>query len=397
MDALCICYNLIDHANLPEIPCLPEAFLVPEKDNHLGYVAKQATPDTLASFKIPYIETPHNELLGICASLKIAVLEQQFRPAKKRKTFGLADILKDPKTKDVVLNYIHKKLALFYSLLIENKYPITYNAQRKDPFEVHRLSISNNTLAPILEFTKTEEGIDYAFTLKDQGKLIIPQNHNIQILLNQPSWVVIDKSIYHIENLNANKIKPFFSKEKITIAKKHIKIYLDKVIIPVIKNVDVIANGFEIIIDTNIVSHEIEIIQDFIKEIFVTKVIFKYGEVSFDYNSSKTTSTNVYFGDNEEIQITQIKRNPKAEKEIIKTLTSKGLKINDNHLLELETNKDPEDPLAIFNWVQQYGKELENEGFNITLPDVEDRVINLDPHEITIENKKKMTGSTSKE
>jgi len=394
MDSLCICYNLVDQKNLPGIPPLPEAYIVPVNNDRLGYVEKQATPATLESFGIPYLETAHEQLLEICSSLKIAVLEQQFRPAKKRKNFGLAEILKEPKIKDVAINYINNKLATFFALVIENQYSVIHNAQRKDPFEVHRLSIGDSILNPILEFTKTEEGIDYAFSLKDGEKSIIPQNHSIQILLNEPSWIVLDKSIFHINNLNANKLKPFFSKEKITIAKKHIKTYLDKVIIPVIKNVDVIANGFEIIIHKNIASYGIEIIQDFIKENYVVKVVFNYGEATFDYNSAKKTSSDVHFGENEEIQITQIKRDPDAEKEIIALLTSKGLTTNANLLLETEIS---DDPLAIFNWVQTNHKELEKEGFEVTLPNLEDRSVNLDPHKIEIKNKKKMTGSMSKE
>lgn len=390
MDSLCICYNLVDNKNLPGIPPLPEAYIVPVSNNKLGYVEKQATPATLGSFEIPYLETAHEQLLKICSALKVAVLEQQFRPAKKRKTFGISDILKDPKIKDVLIKHINDKLSTFYALVMDNNYPIIHNAQRKDPFEVHRLTTGDSVINPILEFTKTEEGIDYAFSLKDEEKIIIPQNHSIQILLNEPSWVSIDKAIYHINNLNANKLKPFFSKEKITIAKKHIKTYLDKVIIPVIKNVDVIANGFEISIHKNIASYRIEVTQDFIKENYVVKVIFDYGKTTFDYNSSKKTSSDLYIGENEEIQITQIKRDPDAEKEIIALLEAKGLQVNGNLLLELE---DTEDPLAIFNWVQKNHKQLEEEGFEITLPAMEDRTVNLEAHELAIQNKKKTTGS----
>ncbi len=394
MDSLCICYNLVDHKNFSGIPPLPEAYIVPVNDDYLGYVKKQATPQTLTSFEIPYIETPHEELLEICASLKIPVLEQRFRPAKKRKTFGLADILKEPKIKDIVISYINKKLSVFYDLTIQNKYPLIQNAQRKDPFEVHRLSIGDNALSPILEFTKTEEGIDYAFTLKNKEKVIIPQNHSIQILLNEPSWINIDKSIYHIDNLNANKLKPFFSKEKITIAKKHMKTYLDKVIIPIIKNVDVIANGFEIVTETDIASYRIEIIQDFIQEHYVAKIVFDYGQAIFDYNSVKNISSNVYFGENDEIQITQTKRDPKAEHKITAIPESLGLVKNSNFLFE---TKSSDDPLAIFNWIQTHREELKKEGFEIILPEIQDREVNLDSHKIEIQSKKKMIGLTSKQ
>ncbi|GAA3513641.1 hypothetical protein GCM10022393_29310 [Aquimarina addita] len=393
MDSLSICYNITDN-KLPGMPPLPEVYIVPVTNESLGYVEKQATPATLKSFDIPYLETDHEQLLKICAELKPIILENQFKPAKKRKNYGLTDILKDPKIKLVVLEYVNKKLATFYSLVIKNQYAITHNAQRKDPFEVHRLSISNTILNPILEFTKTDEGFDYSFSLEEEDTILIPQNHEIQILLNEPSWVAVDKKIYHIKNLNANKLKPFFDKEKITIAKKFIKTYLDKVIIPVIKDVDVVANGFDIIINQHIASYKIEIIQDFIKEDFVAKVVFNYEEASFDFNSTKKTASDVLFANFDDIKITQTQRDLKKEKEIIALLESKGLVLNNNLLLEMES---AEDPLAIFNWVQQNHVQLEKEGFTIVLPSIEDRAVNMEKHQIELQNKKKMTGSISGE
>jgi len=391
----CICYNLVSHSH-PGIPFLPEAYIIPIVNDTLGYVEKQATPETLKSLNIPYQETDHQQLLEICASLKPAVLEQKFRPAKKRKNFGLAEIMQEPKIKEVAANYINQKLSLFYNLVVTNQYHITHNAQRKDPFQVHKLLIGTTELAPILEFTKTDEGIEYAFSLKEeeQEKIITPQDHTIQIALNDPSWIILDNCIYQIKNLNANKLKPFFTKEKITIASKHIKTYLDKVIIPVIKNVDVIANGFQISSIQKITSFGIEILEDFISQKYVAKVFFKYDQVTFDYNSKRTTASDVHLSKNDEITITQTKRAPEAEKEIISLIESKGLIVNNNLLLELEESNDP---LSIFNWVQQHYEQLDSEGFEIKIPGINDRTVNLDPHQIELGNKKKMIGLTLRE
>ncbi|WP_438710142.1 SNF2-related protein [Aquimarina muelleri] len=383
MDSFCICYNLVDH-NLPGIPALPDAYVVPITENHLGYGEKQATSQTLESFKIIYNDTPHEQLLNICSELKISALEQRFVITKRRKNLPLAEIAKDPKVKDVLLNYIQKKLYLFYSLITANDFPISFNAQRKDPFQNHRLSISNNALQPILEFTKTEDGIEYAFSLKDKDTLLIPKNHDIQILLNDPSWIIIDKCMYQIENLNANKLKPFFDKEKITIAKKHIKIYLEKVIIPIIKNVDVITHGFDIRSTNDITSYGIEIIQDFIQNTYVLKATFQYGEALFDYNSTKTTVSNVDFKKGEQIEITQIKRDSDVENKVISLLTSKGLEINSNILLE---TKNSDDPFEILEWLKLHKAQLEKEGFVIKPPLIEDKTISTSTYDIHLNSK----------
>ncbi len=383
MDSFCICYNLVDH-NLPEIPALPDAYVVPITDNYLGYVEKQATSQTLQSYEIAFYDTPHEQLLQICSDLKVSALEQRFVITRRRKNLPLAEIAKDPKVKEVLLSYINKKLSTFYSLIVTHNFSISFNAQRKDPFENHRLSISNNALQPILEFTKTEDGIEYSFSLKDKDTILIPKNHDIQILLNDPSWIIIDKCMYQIENLNANKLKPFFDKEKITIAQKHIKIYLEKVIIPIIKNVDVITHGFDIVTHQDITSYGIEIIQDFIQNTYVIKVIFEYGEILFDYNSTKTTVSNVDFKKGDQIQITQTKRDTEAENKIIDLLTSKGLEINNSHLLEI---KNSDDPFEIVEWLKQYKTELEKEGFKTKLPLIEDKTVSISSYAIHLNSK----------
>ncbi|WP_109851556.1 DEAD/DEAH box helicase [Aquimarina sp. AU58] len=380
MDSLCICYNLVDH-NFSEIPLLPEAYVVPITNGHLGYVEKQAIPETLESYNIEFRDTPHEQLLEICSHLKIKTLEQQFMPVKRRKSLRFSDVLKDPKIKKVVLDYINKKLSVFYSLIVTHQYAITSNAQRKDPFENHKLSIGNTILKPILEFTKTDEGIEYAFSLKNKDTLIIPKNNDISILLNEPSWIILDKYLYQIENLNANKLKPFFDKEKITIAHKHIKIYLEKVIIPIIKNIDVITHGFDIITHKNIASYGIEIIQDFIQNTYVIKVCFEYNTILFDYNSAKTTVSNVRLENDDQIQIIQTKRDPEAEQEIIDLLTSKGLQVNNNLLLE---TKASDDPFEILNWLKSNKAQLEADGFEIKLPLLDDRTVNIAPYTIEI-------------
>ncbi len=384
MDSYCICYNLCAHSS-SDIPLLPEAFVVSIKDNTLGYIEKLATTETLKSYGITYIDTPHEKLLQICSDLKPISLEQRFKPAKKRKTVRLPELFKDPKIKIVLSDYIHRKLAIFYTLITKHKYPLCDRVDRKDPITSSKLSLGKNELQPILEFTKTNDGIEYSFSLKNEGDLIVPKNHNIQILLNEPSWIILDSSIYQIKGLNANKLKPFFNTDKIQIAQKHIKIYLEKVIIPVIKNIDVIANGFDIKTFNTITSYTIEIIQDFIQNTYAAKVVFTYNnDTRFDYNSSKTIISNAIVEKEDQILITQVKRDSKAEQEIINLLLSKGLSINSNLLLETNTSK--EDPFEIIKWVKSNKSQLKKEGFSIELPVIEGRKINTDASAISIDS-----------
>ncbi|WP_051477586.1 hypothetical protein [Aquimarina pacifica] len=392
MNSFCICYNLID-SNIVDIPLLPEAYIVPlSNEGHLEYIEKQATSETLNSHGLEYLDTPHEQLLDICTKLKPNTLKKRFQTVQRKK-LTLSDLLKDPKKKEVILMYVHKKLAVFFELIYTHRYFISYNAERKDRVEDHKLTLATNHLHPIPEFTKTEDGIEYAFSLKDGEKIFIPQKHNIVVLLNEPAWISIDKKVYPIQNLNANKLKPFQNKEKITIAKKHIKTYVEKIIIPVIKNIDVIANGFDILTYTDIKSKRIEVVQDFIRNIYVAKVFFEYHDVTFEYNGSKSTYSTVLLNQSNDLQVIQTKRNPKNEQEHIDFLVSLGLHVNNNLMLELEGATDP---YEILEWISQNRKQLENQGFEIKLPLFEGKNSTTAPYNITISNQKKKTGLTSK-
>ena len=377
-----ICYNLYD-PKIPELPFLPEAYIIAVENGKLGYLKKVATSDTLSSFDITISGTPHETLLDSCEMLKPSSLEQRFQPKKSRKKLDLNAILRDTKINKVVLDLVNRQLDSFYRSINKNDFKLSRGADRDDPFEKHRIKLGKHHLKPLLEFTKTETGIDYAFALKDRGKYIIPKDHDIQILLNDPSWIILDKTLYQIEGLNANKLKPFFNKELISIKQKTIKTYVNQVIIPIIKNVEVTANGFKILTLSEITGYTLETVYDFIQNRYVAKVVFEYGESRFDYHAAKYTYSEVSFKNGDELVISQTQRDRDAEKEIIDILISKGLNISANHLVEIETNNDQ---FAIINWLKTHKNDLKKEGFGIKTPLLEDKTASTATHSFSLKN-----------
>ena len=206
MDSYHICYNLFT-PEVSEIPCLPEAFVIATNNKGFSYIEKQATPEVLTGYAISFTDTPHEKLIQICDDLKPAALERRFKPTKKRKNLRLSELVLDPKTKAALLEYIHRKLITFYALVSKHQYRLCYHVQRKDPIEGFELTWSTNELLPILEFTKKSVGIEYSFSLKNKERILLPKDHGIVILLNDPAWIIIDKCIYQIKNLKISDIR----------------------------------------------------------------------------------------------------------------------------------------------------------------------------------------------
>ncbi len=380
MDSCCICYNIIDY-HFAGVPPLPEANIVSKKGDQLEYIEKQATPEIIPGFNIEYKGTPHEHLIEICAVLKPASLEQRFKPKRIRKHQSLSQLLQDKKTKDLIESFINRKLSTFYQLISQNLYHLSYQAKREEPITSRLLGIGKQPLEPILRFTKTPEGIEYAFSLQDQEFTFIPKNEAIVILLNDPSWILLNKKLFQIKNLNANKLKPFLRKEKITIAQKHVKTYLEKIIVPISKNIEVQAEGFEIITRQEILGYSIEVIQDFIQDLYIAKIVFEYEHYSFDFHESKNATSEILYNE-DQITIIQTKRNPKAETKIVEKLKSIGLALNQNLLFEVP---DSEDSHAIFTWITNHKKALHENGFMLKLPQLLDRQISTEGYELSIQ------------
>ncbi len=383
MDSFCICYNLVPHTVI-DLPPFPEAYIVSVKENQLGYIEKHATLNTLKSLNIAYQGSSHEQILELCDVLKPISLQQRFQSIKSRKKLKLSALVNDKKTKEVIVSYINRKLTTFYTLISQNQYPICYNADKKDPASLFRVDLATNALEPLLTFVKINDGMEYSFSLRDHQKKYIPSQNDITILLNDPAWIILNKKIYPIRNLNANKLKPFLSKDVITIAQKHIKTYVEKIIVPVIKNVDVFAIGFNITTKTNITKYRLEIIEDFIKRRYVAKVIFEYGTDAFEYHNAKSTASQVIFDEGEELQITQTKRDPEAEKRIIDLVVHKGLYLNSNELLETKE----EDRYAIFKWYTEQKEQLFEEGFAYSTPQIDHKKVLSKSHTIQFKNQK---------
>ncbi|MFC5047162.1 DEAD/DEAH box helicase [Aquimarina hainanensis] len=382
MDSFCICYNLVD-LEYADVPPLPEAYIATISNQKIGYIEKQALPEILDTYKIPYLDTTHARLLEICQALKPSELTLRFQAKKRKKNYTIAELLTDKKTKEVLLQYIHRKMSTFYTLLSENRFPLCYNAKRKDHLAPYMITHQSTALTPLLTFAKKEQGIEYSFSIKKEDRQLQPKDHDIRILLNNPAWIILDKQLAAIEHLNANKLKPFFKKNTISIEEKHVRTYLDKIILPVIQKIEVITEGFDIITHQEVTSYELIISHDFIRDLYVGTINYQYNQVSFRQNDTKTSTSDVLINENNHIQIIQTKRNTEQESKIGQLLIEKGLSLSSNLVYELVEEKDP---YAIMTWLGNYQRQLEKEGFKLPEIHIQGKKIHSGTPSISIEN-----------
>ncbi len=145
-----------------------------------------------------------------------------------------------------ILPFIGERMAKIFRLAYWGNVRIFLKSYRYDKiYKDDELFYIFDSVEPVFYFEKTENQIIYRLDLVHRGQKIDILDKNITFLVLEPCHFVLDGRIYHADNLNCKKIKPFISKKHIVINSK-IEDYLQRFVKNTVKNYKVIAKGFEI-------------------------------------------------------------------------------------------------------------------------------------------------------
>ncbi|NIA01100.1 hypothetical protein F2P46_36295, partial [Massilia sp. CCM 8734] len=95
-----------------------------------------------------------------------------------------------------------------------------------------------------------------------------PMNCSAEALLDEPGWLIIDKKLGQLKELNSKKLSPFLKKQSIEIPSKLVDDYFKNFIPQIAKKIDIEATGFEIEHRDKIISCTIQPVYDFFKNCY---------------------------------------------------------------------------------------------------------------------------------
>jgi hypothetical protein len=234
---------------------------------------------------------------------------------------------------------------------------------------------------PQIQFDKHAEGITYTLSLKENETLFLPMNSSVDILLDEPSWLIIDKKLGQLKDLNSKKLSPFLKKKSIEIPSKLVDDYFKSFIPEIAKKIDIEATGFEIELRDQIVTSTIQPVYDFFKNCYYLNLYFDYNGYSFDSSKTKKTHSFVDFSVANEPKIIQFKRSTDETLYTDKLLELGLIKIK-NELFGLNSDAEIPDPYINIQFVIDRKEELENLGFTICNLKLESKEIITENHTV---------------
>lgn len=141
--------------------------------------------------------------------------------------------------------YIEKRVIQIIELITENDIPLflkdkKYNTIYKDD----AVNIEPEPAQPVFNFIKNHEGTKYYLTLLNKGKELELNHSSARILAYMPCFIILDRILYRVNDIDSKKLVPFFSKKYIEIPKASESAYFRKFILNTIKRYHVNVQGF---------------------------------------------------------------------------------------------------------------------------------------------------------
>jgi SNF2 family DNA or RNA helicase len=374
------CFDISFEKNLNVY--IPTAYIV-EDARDIKYLDKKASKDVLEGFGIVFenLEPNTKKILTACESLKPEFIFKKFS-VKIKSAKTIADLQKDSKIDFAIRQHLQLNLDSFYTLITKEQFPLSVNMGFEKDFYRCRVNTNPLYLEPQIQFDKHPEGITYTLSLKEDETTFLPMNSSVDILLDEPGWLIIDKKLGQLKDLNSKKLQPFLKKKSIEIPSKLVDNYFKNFIPEIAKKIDIEATGFEIEQRDKIISCTIQPLYDFFKNCYYLNLYFDYNEYLFDANKTKKTHSFVDFTVINEPKIIQFKRSPD---EILYTnkLLEIGLVKIKNELFGLNSDLEIHDPYVNIQWVIDHKEELESLGFIIPNLKLESKEIITGNHTIS--------------
>ena len=360
---------------------IPTAYII-ENTDEIKYLNKKASTEVLESFGIAFesLDSNTKKILTACESLKLEFIFKKFS-AKVKSAKTIADLQKDSKIDFAIRQYLNFNLSSFYSLIVKEQFPLSIDIGPEKDFYRSRVDVNPLHFEPLIQFDKHSEGITYTLSLKENETIFLPMNSKIDILLNEPGWLIINKKLGQLKDLNTKKLQPFLTKKSIEIPSKLVDNFFKNFIPEIAKKIDIEATGFEVENRDKIISCTIQPVYDFFKNCYYLNLYFDYNGYTFDAGKTKKTHSFVDFNAADEPKIIQFKRSSDETLYREKLLELGLIKVK-NELFGLNAAVETPDPYLNIQFIIDHKEELESLGFTIENLKLESKEVITENHSV---------------
>ncbi|HBS88509.1 MAG: hypothetical protein A2W91_17855 [Bacteroidetes bacterium GWF2_38_335] len=346
------------YKNLGVVPFL---YLVNRaKGSEFAVVSSNVTLASLKSnsFKFTPIQ---EELLRIVNEYNEVNLFKLF--AKNYKTQkDFFDKVKPDFIENHIRPYIEKRIYRLMLVLIKSDIRLYYkNDKFSNIYDSDEIMVEKNEVKTVFNFHKNVEGTKYFLSIKSGNKEISLTGKPGEVIVNEPSVMIIDHVLYVFSDIDSKKLSPFLSREHIHVPPKLEKQYFTTFVSNAIRNYEVNASGFVI----EELNPEIKPMLMYSAGLDGKPVLileFQYGRLQIRANDK----VSVFVEKTEEKGVFHFKktvRDQEKENYLSGLLTKMGLKECHKGIFEADRQSQNTE---LIRWINENLKNLEKNGFALS-------------------------------
>ena len=147
----------------------------------------------------------------------------------------------------IIRPYIETRIYKCLSIARDEAVPVYL--QKAKISTIHsedRLLLHADPARPVFRFDRNQESSTYSLSLESGGKLIVLKDSAIDIICTSPCLIRENINIYFVSDIDGAKLKPFLTKDHVTIPKNAEVKYYSTFVLNAINNFRVEGTGYEI-------------------------------------------------------------------------------------------------------------------------------------------------------
>jgi SNF2 family DNA or RNA helicase len=260
--------------------------------------------------------------------------------------------------------FLDKQIFKIYELVRDNDIRMFHKTTKYESFFTDDLyRVHKEPAKTVFNIRRSDEGIRYWLSLSHSGKDIQLIDRGGFVLSNEPCLLVLGRDIFYFEDTDGKKLKPFFSKEYLSIPKSAEKKWFKSFASQAVRKYSVNAEGFEIEEIAFDFQPVLVLEQDWKNE-FSFRLEFHYGEHRF--LAGDPQKTRVLF-DDEQIAFKKMQRSSSQEKKVINFLEKTSLKRFGNSNFKLGGKYDDKSvqKYDMLRWASENKDKIESDGLEI--------------------------------
>lgn len=289
---------------------------------------------------------------------------RRFARTNRNKNKGIQqfyDSVSEDYIKNHIQPYVQKKGYQIVEWIKETEIPVLFKEKQGLNLQLtKRIYVQNGFAEPLFQFRYTDEGICYSMKYSYNGNPRTLKGLSHVFLSLQPCAVVVNDILVTFRQFDGNKLKPFFSKDYIQVPKHLEDQYFKGFVKKVVRDYDVIAEGFEVEEHRPEPKWKLTLTKDISGSISL--------ELSFDYLKKKVLPSDdkknlVVLHEDQGIRYDKIIRNHQSEEQAEKNLKQLELQSRDGVYFFLD--EEDIDGIKLVTWLNRLSGELSTAGFTL--------------------------------